>query len=173
MKLITKFTVASDQGLAVLSALTRELTLQKFSSLADQGTIAKYISEYLDEKSLRDEVNSLSNQWLVVYADNIPVGYARITSKGRKPGILAGARAIRIADFGVLDKYPDPAIRDSLFEKCLSVCKGYEGIWINEYPENPLIEFFESRGFTRQQGHYELDQLPLASVCLVGSFGKQ
>jgi hypothetical protein len=113
------------------------------------------------------EVNSMSNQWLVVYVDDKPAGFARITSKGERPKAIAQKRIIRIADFGIVKAYTEPAIRQSLFDKCLSICKSYEVIWINEYSENPLINFFESEGFTKQEEGIELDELPLKYVCLI------
>lgn len=113
------------------------------------------------------EVNSMSNQWLVVYVDDYPAGYAKITSKGKKPVILDNKRAIRIADFGILKKYAEPIVWNALLEKCLNVCKSYDGTWINEYVQNPLLDFFESKGFVRQPEACQLDELPLASVYLI------
>ncbi len=109
----------------------------------------------------------MSNQWLVVYVNEQPAGYARITSKGKRPEIVAHKRAIRIADLGILKAYEDPAIKRSLFDKCLSVCRSYEATWINEYIEDPCITFFESEGFIRQHGAPEMDELPLPSVYLI------
>jgi len=43
--------------------------------------LKNYIAENFSEKNLLVEGNSMSNQWLVVYADDEPAGYARITSK--------------------------------------------------------------------------------------------
>lgn len=167
MNIITKFTVATEQGIEALSMLTRELTKEKYASLLDQKIIDNYVAGNFSKKALMEEVNSMSNQWLVVYADDIPAGYARITSKGKRPLPLERKRAIRIADFGILTKYKEPAIKDSLLEKCLTVCKPYENIWINEYAGSPLIALFETRGFVRQQEACQLDELPLASVFLI------
>lgn len=150
--------------------LTKELAIEKFSSLLNQQVLNQYIMTNFNEQALIAELNNWSNQWLVVYVDNQPAGYARITTKGQKPLVLDHKRAIRIADFGVLSSYLQPAVSDSLLEKCLTVCKSYEGmgIWINEYSQNPLIELFERKGFTRQPESYQFDELPLASVCLIG-----
>lgn len=165
MNIITKFTVATEQAVDTLSMLTRELAIEKFSAIIDQRMLADYIATNFNEKVLVSELNSMSNQWLVVYVDDNPAGYARITSKGKKPESLDNKRSVRIADFGVLKKYPEQAI-SSLLEKCLTVCKSYEGVWINEYLQNPLIEFFENKGFSKQPETFQLDELPLESVCL-------
>jgi ribosomal protein S18 acetylase RimI-like enzyme len=167
MNIITKFTVATEQGMNVLLTLTRELAMEKFSSLMEQKLIDSYISKNFNQQTLINELNSMSNQWLVTYVDDNPAGYARITSKGKRPSVLDGKRAIRIADFGISKKYQDPTISNTLLEKCLNVCKPYEGIWINEYAQNPVIKLFENKGFARQKEPCQLDELPLASVCLI------
>lgn len=109
----------------------------------------------------------MSNQWLVVYKNDQPAGFARITSKGERPATLSQQRVIRIADFGILKEYADPEVRQSLFDKCLSVCKPYEATWINEYVQNHFIDFFKASGFVQQEdiaNHYEL---PLPSAYLI------
>lgn len=166
MNIITKFTLSSQPGMDALFMLTQTLAREKFATLLPGKTLEAYIAQYFSKAALIAETNSMSNQWLVVYMDDNPAGYARITSKGKKPQVLEGKRAMRIADFGVLATYVDPAVSTSLFDKCMAVCEPYEGTWINEYTANPLIRFFESKGFTRQPDALQLDELPLASVCL-------
>lgn len=167
MDIITKFTIASDEGMDVLSFLTKELAREKFSNLLEPSILTTYIENNFNEKTLVTELNSMSSQWLVVYADHKPAGYARITTKGKKILLLEHKRVIRIADFAVLKEYSEIEIKKSLFEKCLSICKHYEAIWINEYLSNPFIDFFESKGFERQPKTCQLDELALPSVCLV------
>jgi len=163
----TKFTIGTEQGIGALLYLTQAIALEKYSAIVSKEKIDSYLSGNFSEKSLIVEVNSMSNQWLVVYVNDKPAGFVRITSKGERPKAIAQKRIIRIADFGIIKAYTDPAIRQSLFDKCLSVCKSYEVIWINEYSENPLINFFESEGFTKQEEGVELNELPLKYVCLI------
>ncbi|MGX5858373.1 hypothetical protein ACWKW6_32270 [Dyadobacter jiangsuensis] len=169
MKVTTKFTIATEQGVETLLMLTRQLAIEKFSSIVDAPVLDRYIAENFSKKALIDELNSMSNQWLVVYADNHPAGYARITTRGHKPQLLDGKPSVRIADFGILNVFTAPAVRDALLEKCLAVSRAHQGIqiWINEHLDSPWIELFESNGFTRIQDACELDGLPLQSVCLI------
>ncbi|WP_343692089.1 N-acetyltransferase [Chitinophaga sp.] len=167
MDIITKFIIATDEGKGVILSLTRELAKEKFSSILEQKILEEYIDKHFNKKQLVAEMNDLSNQWLVVYVDNNPAGYAKITSKGEKPRSLENKRAARIADLAILTKYPEVEVKHSLLDKCLLVCKHHEGIWINEYAANPLIDFFESKGFERQPEASRLDDLALPSVYLV------
>lgn len=166
-KIITKFTIATEQGIGSLLYLTQTIAREKFETLLPKDQLENYLSENCSEKALMAEINSMSNQWLVVYMDDQPAGFARITSKGERPETLTQKRVIRIADFGVLKEATNPAIRQSLFDKCLSVCKSYEAVWINEFTQNPLISFFESQGFIIQDGNFTMDELPLKSLCLI------
>ncbi|WP_400262647.1 N-acetyltransferase [Sphingobacterium sp. SG20118] len=167
MKITIKFTVATEEGLEALLKLTRAIAIEKFSKYLEPQLMEEYIQTNFNDKALVVELNSMSNQWLIAYVDNIPAGFVQITSKGVRPSSLERKRAIRIANFGVLKKYVDSGIEKVLLEKSLIVCKPYEAIWINEYIQNPLIGLFESRGFVRQKEIYELDELPLNSLYLI------
>jgi len=171
MKVTTKFTIATEQGVETLLMLTRQLAIEKYSSIVKAPLLDRYIAENFSKKAIIDELNSMSNQWLVVYADSTPAGYARITTRGIKPQLLAGKPSVRIADFGILNAFTATAIRDALLEKCLAVSRAHQGIqiWINEHPESPWLELFESNGFTRIRDVCALDGLPLQSVCLIAS----
>ena len=76
-------------------------------------------------------------------------------------------RAVRIGDFSILEKFRDSQIMESLYDKCISLCRFVDVIWINEYIDNPFIEFFESKVFIKQPGMYELDDIGLLSSCLI------
>lgn len=165
--IITKFTIATEQGIEALLYLTQTIARQKFSGLLSSEQLDNYLEQYCSEKALMVEVNSMSNQWLVVYANNLPAGFARVTSKGERPENIRQKRVIRIADFGILQNYTDMAIRQSLFDKCMSVCQPYEAIWINEYVQNPLIVFFKAAGFMIQEGNFKMDEIALPSVYLI------
>lgn len=171
MKITTKFTIATEEGTRMLSMLAKDLANEKFSSVLDQKSIESYIEKEFNTKYLVSEMNSMSNQWLTVYVDDNIAGYAKITSKGKPPLIFKNKRILRVADFAILRKYPEDEVKESLFEKCLSVCKSVEGIWINEFLENPIISFFESKGFEKQPEKSQHDELGLPSICLVYLYG--
>jgi hypothetical protein len=167
MNIITKFTLGSGAGRDTLLQLTKELAIEKYATLLDEKSLTSYIDKNFSPQTLIAETNNMSNQWLVVYVDDVPAGYAYITSKGKRPESLEGKRAMRIADFGILQKYQEAAVRDALFEKCLQICKSLEGIWMIEYVANPLIAYFESKGFSRQKTDAQPAELPLEYVSLI------
>lgn len=167
MEIITKFTIATDEGTAMLLELTRELANEKFSSLINHNALNEYIDSNFNRKKLIAEMNAIGNQWLTVYADNNPAGYAKITSCGKRPQPLENKRAVQISDFAILSKYSEEVIINSLIDKCITVNKNLEGIWVNAYLENPYISFFENSGFEKQPETGQHEELALPSVYLV------
>lgn len=164
--IITKFTIATPENIAIMYKLTKAITREKFSALLPESIIEHYIDENFNERQLKDEMNSMSNLWLTVYSGDEPAGYARITSKGKKHESIGDKRFIRLADYSILNKFNDTAVNQSLFNKCLSACQSYEGIWLNEYLENPLLNFFEKNDFIRKDYSEDSFELPLPSVYL-------
>jgi hypothetical protein len=165
--IITKFTIATHESIIIMHELCKAIAYEKFSGRVEESVLEQYIAKNFNERELKDEMNSMSNQWLTVYYDGEPAGYARITSKGIQSELFGGKRLIRLADYGILNKFKDTAANQSLFDKCLSTCQSYEGIWLNEYLENPMLDFFERNNFIRKQYSEGSFELPLSSVYLV------
>lgn len=166
-KIITKFTIGTEQGINGLLFLTAAIAREKFTGKVSDRELEDYINVNFNEDALLKELNSMSNQYLIVYADDEPAGYARVTTKGERPGFFDGKTLTRIADFGVLAKYNDPLIKKALFEKCLSISAMQQVIWINEFENNPYLDFFEGYGFKRNTGFTAPRELPLSPVYLV------
>lgn len=167
MEIITKFTVATEEGVKLLLTLTEALALEKFASLVAPATLKNYIAQNFNKEALVAELNSMSNQWLMVYVDGIPAGYARITSKGTKPKVVEGHTAMRIADFAVLKAYAQKGVEQALLTKCLTVCRSYQRIWIHEQQDSALVALFEENGFSRLVEEMPLDNLPLKAAFFI------
>ena len=166
-KIITKFTIANEQGIETLIYLTKEIARQKFSAILNDSMLQEYIALNFNGETLINEVNSMSNQWLIVYINDEAAGYTRLTTNGSRPISIDNKKAIRIADFGILSKYNDTGCIESMFQKCISISKSYQAIWLNEYEHNPLISYFENNGFKPQDQKTEMDELPISSVYLI------
>jgi hypothetical protein len=163
----TKFTIATPGNIIMLHALTKAIALEKFAGLVEESILEEYITKNFNERELKDEMNSMSDQWLTVCYDGEPAGYVRITSIGKRHESLGNKRRIRLANYGILDKFKHTAANQSLFDKCIMVCQVYEEIWLNEYLENPMLDFFEKNNFIRKQYSDDSFELPLRSVYLV------
>ncbi|MFC0514251.1 N-acetyltransferase [Mucilaginibacter angelicae] len=166
-EITTKFTIGNQQGIDILSFITEATAREKFAGRVTDQELENYIDANFNKEVLVIELNSMSNQYLIVYVNDEPAGYAKVTSKGARPAFFAGKTLARIADFSVLEKYNDPLIRESLFKKCLSISTMQQVIWISEYENNPYLDFFESYGFKRSNDINVPQELPLLPVYLV------
>jgi len=165
--IITKFTIGTEQGINSLLFLSVAIAREKFAGKIPDQELEDYINKNFNKDTLMIELNSMSNQYLIVYADDEPAGYARVTSKGARPEIFSNQTLARVADFGVLTKYNDPLFSKSLFEKCLSISSMPQVIWISEYRNNPYLTFFESYGFSKNTEINDTHELNLIPVNLV------
>lgn len=109
-KIVTKFIIGNEQGINDLLVITTTTARERFKGKVPDQELENYISANFNKDALMIELNSMSNQYLMVYADDEPAGYARVTSKGTRPEFFAKKTLARIADFGVLTKYSDPLI---------------------------------------------------------------
>lgn len=166
-KIITKFTIGTEEGINALLFLSAAIAREKFARKIPDQELEDYINKNFNKDVLMVEINSMSNQYLIVYVDDEPAGYARVTSKGTRPELLSDKTLIRIADFGILTKYNDVLIAKSLFEKCLSISTIQQVIWISEYENSPYLEFFESYGFIRNTDISHTPELNIIPVYLV------
>jgi hypothetical protein len=69
-KIIAKFTVGTEQGMSVLLFLTAAIAREKFTGKIPDHELEDYINVNFNEETLTTELNSMSNQYLVVYADD-------------------------------------------------------------------------------------------------------
>jgi hypothetical protein len=147
MEIVTKFIIANKLGINTLHFLTAATARDQFAGSIPDLEVEEHITRRFNKDALIADLNNLSNQYLVVYADNEPAGYALMTTKGARPDLFLNRTMAKIADFSVLVKYNDPAISRSLLEKCLSVTKLQQVIWINVFEDHPYMSLFENYGF--------------------------
>jgi len=166
-KIVTKFTIGTERGIDYLLFITKAIAREKFTGKIPDQELEAYINVNFNKDTLIVELNSMSNQYLIVYADDEPAGYARVTSKGTRPRLFDGKTLAKIADFGVLAKYSDPLISKQLFEKCLSICTMQQTIWISDYQNSPYADLFKSYGFKRNIDINIPQELSLPPVYLV------
>jgi hypothetical protein len=165
--IITKFAVGTEHDIKTLLFIAAATAREKYGEKVREDRLEAYIQDNFNYTALPGEISSMSNQFLVVYSDGEPAGYARVTSKGPRPRLFDGKTVARIADFGILKKFDTVQVKKDLFEKCLAACGTRQIIWIGEYDGNPDLEFFESYGFKKDTKLTDLHEFGLAPVYLI------
>lgn len=159
MEIISKFTVGSEEGISDLISIIDSSVYSLHKDLVSEEEIQKYINNEIDPRKMINDLNDLSNQLIMTYADKKPVGYSIIKSGSVYPGIPEGKKSTEIS-FVILPEYHSPEVQQSLWKKCRSAVSFTEIIWINMLAHDPLLEFLKESGFTlasdSQAGPFQL-----------------
>lgn len=147
MYIISKFTVGSEKGIDIFLSLKQAHLNETYNGLADPIKVKSYIENELHRRTAINNLNDLSTQLIVAFDidHDRALGYTIIRSNFQQPAILEGKRAVSLSFF-ILPEYNTQQVRQSLWQKCLSVTKNVSH-YIELPVDHPLITFFESLEF--------------------------
>lgn len=146
MSIITKFTIATEEGRAVLFQLKEAQIKAQYASKVEPTALQHYLSQQLDHKETILELNDLSTQLLTVYHDEVPAGYTMVKQVDQ-PAILADKKVIHLASFYLVPHHNREDVRLSLWNKVLSLTRQYDAIWLEVLQDDPLLPYFQAWGF--------------------------
>ncbi|WP_267740751.1 hypothetical protein [Myroides injenensis] len=146
MDIISKFTIASEEGLNYLFDLRSAQYTQMYQQTIAADALNNYIATQLNPKEAILELNDLSTQMLSVFVKDQPVGYVLI-KQTPSPKVLEDLTVINYASFFIRPEYYLPEVKESLCNKSLSLTRNYDAIWIEVLQDDPLISSLEEWGF--------------------------
>ena len=146
MDIISKFTVGSEEGISDLITIIDSSVYTLYKEFVSEEDIKKYIQHEIDPRKMINDLNNLSNQLIMTYADQKPIGYSIIKSGSLHPGVPEGKRATEIS-FVILSEFDSPETRQSLWKKCRSAVSFTDIIWIIMLDHDPLEAFLKESGF--------------------------
>ncbi|BAP32076.1 uncharacterized protein CHSO_3039 [Chryseobacterium sp. StRB126] len=145
MEIISKFTIGSDEGVDDLFTVIKSSLHSTYKDHISEKKIKQYVEDW-DPRKMINELNNLSNQLVITYADQKPAGYGIIKSGSGYPGSPEGKRFTELS-FVILKEYDTPETRESLWKKCKAAASFTDVIWTNIFTEDPLLEFLKESGF--------------------------
>ncbi|WP_342331020.1 GNAT family N-acetyltransferase [Pedobacter sp. FW305-3-2-15-E-R2A2] len=144
----TKFTVASEEGIAVLQYLGETRGYEKYGALLNEEQLADYLFDQYNRDTIISNLNTFSNQLIVVYKEEKPAGFAYLTGKGAVPEPFSGRRVFHLGAFEILNAFKESEVMDALMEKCMIIGKSYDALKLMEKAdETDMIAFYEKYGF--------------------------
>nr|WP_315033136.1 hypothetical protein [uncultured Chryseobacterium sp.] len=146
MDIISKFTVGSEEGISDLITIIDSSVDALHKEFVAEEDLKKYKNE-IDPRKMINDLNDLSNQLIMTYADQKPIGYSIIKSGSTYPGMPEGKRATEIS-FVILPEFDSQEARESLWKKCRSAVSFTDIIWINILAHDPLLNFLKESGFS-------------------------
>ncbi|HBV17402.1 hypothetical protein [Chryseobacterium carnipullorum] len=147
MNIISKFTVGSEEGISDLITIIDASVYALHQDLVPEKDIKKHIEEDIDPRKMINDLNDLSNQLIITYADDQPVGYSVLKSGVSHPSLSEEKRATEMS-FVILPEFNSPEIKESLWKKSRSAASFTDIIWINIMTNDPLLEFLKESGFS-------------------------
>ncbi|MBL1220666.1 hypothetical protein JET18_07440 [Chryseobacterium sp. L7] len=147
MNIISKFTVGSEGGISDLITIIDASAYSLHQGLVPEENIKKHIENDIDPRKMINDLNDLSNQMIITYADEQPAGYSMIKSGTSHPSLPEGKKATEIS-FVILPEFDSEDIRQSLWKKSRSAASFTDIIWINMMAHDPLLEFLKGLGFS-------------------------
>ncbi|MCS3531714.1 hypothetical protein [Chryseobacterium sp. JUb7] len=166
MEIVSKFVVGSDEGVADFFAVEKPSFLNLYKEFVSEKDMQCYIDEHFDVREKINELNNLSNQLIITYQDNTPVGYGLLKGGSRHPKFSEEKRTTEMV-FAILPQYHFPEIQQSLWNKCFSAAKLTDVIWTNVLKHDPLLHFLKKMGFNDvEDSHTNPFSLPSSTLVL-------
>ena len=150
MSIISKFTIATEEGLAILFRLREAKIRSMYTSILDATNLSQYLTQQLDHKETILELNDLSTQMLTVYQNDIPAGYVMIKQVDQ-PALLADKKVINLAELFILPEYNQQEVVASLWAKIVSLTRQYDAIWLEVLQGDPIIPQLKAWGFEKKE----------------------
>lgn len=144
----TKFTVASEEGIELLQYLGEKSSQEKYEGLLNQEQLEDYLFEQYNRERIISDLNTFSNQLVIVYVDEQAAGFAYLTGTGDVPENLKEKRVLHLDRFAVLKDFEHVGAKELLIEKCMTICRPYDAVRMLEISkETEMISFYEKYGF--------------------------
>ncbi|AJH14405.1 hypothetical protein [Myroides profundi] len=150
MDIISKFTIGTEEGLGILFQLREAQIREMYADTVEVERLNQYITQQLNHKEAVLELNNLSTQMLTVFNQEVPAGFVMI-KQVMQPEVLKDKKVINLESFYINSEYNEVGVRESLWQKTLSLTRNYDAIWIEVLQDNPLIPFLKEWGFEINQ----------------------
>ena len=147
MEVVSKFVVGSDQGVDEFFDVKKAFIRNSYQEIVASEIIENYIKEHFDHRKMINVLNDLSNQLIMVFADQQPVGYCFFQTGFSYPEASENQKMTAIKEFSILQEYDLPEVRLSLWNKVKSAIQFADSIWINIRENDSEIQFFKDQKF--------------------------
>ena len=167
MDIKIKFIVASDAAVQLLQDLAYTRLKEKFTTILPEKLLHEYLELKYNNRFLTTLLNDFSNKCLLAFVDEKPAGYAIFSATSQNPPILTSKKVTHLIDLEVLNAFKESDAKQALLDKFLDQCQNDQAVWIQEIPEDGVINFYTRNGFKKSEEVVNLNGLPIPSIYLV------
>lgn len=141
---------ATINDATLLSRLATETFYETYSWYNTPANMLEYTKTYFNPERTADELAEGGTHFFLAYADDEPVGYAKLRNTENPPE-LAGKKHIEIERVYVYKKYQRLKAGYALMNHCIDFASKLklDTIWLGVWEKNNSArEFYERVGFT-------------------------
>ncbi|WP_306350463.1 hypothetical protein [Flavobacterium sp. '19STA2R22 D10 B1'] len=169
----TKFIIASEEGMNLYKQVGSTRIKEKYAEVLNTAKIEEYIQTKFNRDAMISELNDFSNQGIMVYIDETPIGYAFLKKKTDSTPLLMNKKVSYLADFEILNAFKNHQAEKVLLDKCIELSKSYDVIWSVGKKEDSVIQLLESYNFKNQgEKFYALGEATIEGVLLIKEIKK-
>jgi len=135
----------------MIADMSRQTFYETFIADNRKEDMDKFMNEQFTREALIREVGSPGNIFLLAYADEEPVGYARLREEEAEI-----ANSIEVARLYADAKMIGKGVGKALMEACIStaISLGKQAIWLGVWEKNErAIKFYQKFGFEKFSEH--------------------
>lgn len=147
MEIVSKFVVGSDQGVDEFFDVKKAFIRNSYQEIVASEIIENYIKEHFNHRKTINVLNDFSNQLIMVFGNQQPVGYCFFQTGSSYPEAVESQKMTAIKEFCILQEYDLPEVRLSLWNKVRSAIQFADSLWINIAKNDSKIQFFKNQKF--------------------------
>jgi GNAT superfamily N-acetyltransferase len=152
-KLIVRYATADDAGL--IADMSRKTFADTFAENNTQEDMDIFMNEVFTKEALMKEVGAPGNTFLLVYDENMPVGYARLREGASHPE-FGNRRSMELARLYVVQSYIGKGAGRLLMLRSIETAieLGAQILWLGVWEKNERgILFYKKFGFKKFDTH--------------------
>ena len=153
MPISIRFANANDAEL--IADLSRKTFSETFGYLNTKENMDKFLNEQFSRDKLINEVTAPDNIFLLVFDDELPVGYAKMRHGEKRPE-FENKDSVEIARIYVINSYIGAGVGKELMRKCIFLARDMkkEIVWLGVWEKNNrAISFYKKWGFEKFGEH--------------------
>jgi ribosomal protein S18 acetylase RimI-like enzyme len=148
-----KFIVAAEQDAAVVETISKQTFFDTFHEQNTVEDMQLFLDEYFNLKTIKDEIANKANTLLLLYIEDRPVGYVKLTESNE---VFEKMRSLEIARLYVAKDEIGKGIGAALMKRSIDIAKerNKEVIWLGVWEHNArAINFYCKWGFEKFGEH--------------------
>lgn len=146
---------ATTADAVLIADMSRQTFYDTFASENTKANMDKFMNETFSREKLMEEVGVPGNTFLLAYAGNEAVGYARLRET-TNPLLLEGGTALEIARIYAVQSSIGKGVGKALMQRCIDIArqKNAQVIWLGVWEKNAkAIAFYSKWGFEKFSEH--------------------